>query len=152
MRLPVLITKLTAAVRLPKSQSYPDSVLSLTCCAVHNTCFVRQNFGTAALTYGSNEISPVQKSKIRVFSVWNEWFADNTVLLQDWICPESFRRLLKILENRLNNKLRQFLWNSTEKHCWKSFHEFLESVWWIVGKFSHSNYCIRIFGQNFLCG
>ena len=40
----------------------------LTSCKVH----ISRNIRTAVLTYGPNDIRSVQKTKVRIFSVWNE--------------------------------------------------------------------------------
>ena len=39
---------------------------------------IQQNFQTAVLTYEPNEIRSIQKTKVQVFSVWNEQLINNS--------------------------------------------------------------------------
>ena len=52
------------------------NILLLTNCEVHTA-----NIRTAILKYGPNEMRSVQKTKVRIFSVWNEQLVNKSFIV-----------------------------------------------------------------------
>ena len=54
---------------------------------------MRQNIPTEVLTYGPNEMRSVQKSKVQIFSLWNE-INKNFIVWPPWLLNLRSVRLL----------------------------------------------------------